>query len=239
MRWKPVSRPMEFVDRPHVVVVVVVVRDGPQQPGSCSGLNLFRSAPLPHARKPPGRRPPLLPPPEHFTVSAVDRLELNCSRPNVDYRFWFSFSLDRKRYLIYCFNNNNNNDQRQRWSFKIYILTLTHKRTHRTFQTSVRERPFSIKRPPVHRLASHSSCTPNRTYATDRLQRNGAEDFSFHDKRSRTKTKMMFNTKLVLLLVATSIAMVSCQVPAIGGCPEFDSQPDFDMNRVSAQILQI
>ncbi|XP_026822777.1 apolipoprotein D-like [Rhopalosiphum maidis] len=42
---------------------------------------------------------------------------------------------------------------------------------------------------------------------------------------------MMFNTKLVVLLVCTSVAMVSCQVPAIGGCPDFDSQPDFDMNR--------
>nr|BAH71058.1 ACYPI008952 [Acyrthosiphon pisum] len=42
---------------------------------------------------------------------------------------------------------------------------------------------------------------------------------------------MVFNKKLVLLMVCMSAAMVSCQVPAIGGCPEFDSQPDFDMNR--------
>lgn len=45
---------------------------------------------------------------------------------------------------------------------------------------------------------------------------------------------MSFNVKLVLLLACTSVAMVSCQVPGFGGCPEFDSQPDFDMNRVSA-----
>ncbi|VVC36990.1 Lipocalin family conserved site,Lipocalin/cytosolic fatty-acid binding [Cinara cedri] len=42
---------------------------------------------------------------------------------------------------------------------------------------------------------------------------------------------LSFNEKLVLLLVFTSAAMVSCQVPGFGGCPDFDSQPDFDMNR--------
>jgi len=42
---------------------------------------------------------------------------------------------------------------------------------------------------------------------------------------------MLFNEKLVLLLVCTSAAMVSCQVPGFGGCPDFDSQADFDMNR--------
>jgi len=47
---------------------------------------------------------------------------------------------------------------------------------------------------------------------------------------------MSFNEKLVLLLVCTAAAMVSCQVPGFGGCPDFDSQPDFDMNRVSVGL---
>ncbi|XP_050520937.1 apolipoprotein D-like [Daktulosphaira vitifoliae] len=42
---------------------------------------------------------------------------------------------------------------------------------------------------------------------------------------------MVFNQKLILFLACTSFAMVACQVPGFGGCPEFDSQPDFDMNR--------
>lgn len=56
--------------------------------------------------------------------------------------------------------------------------------------------------------------------------------FSSHESRA-----MLFNEKLVLLLVCTAAVMVSGQVPGFGGCPDFDSQPDFDMNRVRAPTI--
>ncbi|KAK7605187.1 hypothetical protein V9T40_007045 [Parthenolecanium corni] len=36
--------------------------------------------------------------------------------------------------------------------------------------------------------------------------------------------------KLIFLLIA-GIGLAAAQVPGFGGCPEFDSQPDFDMNK--------
>lgn len=44
------------------------------------------------------------------------------------------------------------------------------------------------------------------------------------------------NMKLIFLLIA-GIGLAAAQVPGFGGCPEFDSQPDFDMNKVSLRIL--
>jgi len=41
--------------------------------------------------------------------------------------------------------------------------------------------------------------------------------------------------KLLVILLA-GVGLATAQVPGFGGCPEFESQPDFDMNRVRYQI---
>ena len=42
------------------------------------------------------------------------------------------------------------------------------------------------------------------------------------------------NTKMKLVfLLLVGIGLAAGQVPGFGGCPEFDSQPDFDMNKVN------
>lgn len=43
--------------------------------------------------------------------------------------------------------------------------------------------------------------------------------------------------KLILLLLAT-IGLATAQIPGFGGCPDFDSQPDFDMNKVGNYKLR-
>ena len=38
--------------------------------------------------------------------------------------------------------------------------------------------------------------------------------------------------KLLFLLLA-GFGLAAAQVPGFGGCPDFESQPDFDMNKVN------
>lgn len=41
--------------------------------------------------------------------------------------------------------------------------------------------------------------------------------------------------KLVLFLLA-GIGLAAGQIPGFGGCPDFESQPDFDMNKVCIKV---
>jgi len=124
-----------------------------------------------------------------------------------------------------------------RWSFIIYILTHTHTHTHlpdfpdERLRASIAYKKTVGPRSSITLVLYAKPDVPAQRIDID----HGHRGFQFPQPQRRTTT-MVFNKKLVLLMVCMSAAMVSCQVPAIGGCPEFDSHPDFDMNRVSIPV---
>ena len=50
---------------------------------------------------------------------------------------------------------------------------------------------------------------------------------------------LQVNKMKLLILLLAGLGLAFAQVPGFGGCPDFESQPDFDMNKVPIDFHRV